>query len=242
MTALSMTPRRPATVPASGDVHVWTVELDAVTAPDDALTARLSQEELARADSFVFGAHRRRYLVSHAFLRSVLGECLGRRPAAIELGRTPRGKPVLAGGSDAALHFSLSHSGPIAACAVAREPVGVDIEPEQVIPEAPGIAARIFTAERLARWSVEPEPGRVRSLLVGWTQFEALAKAQGGGLIFPPAPIDLDGRTGRWQPVSDRGERWSVTAVQRADGTVLSVAVAGAPARLSVREWRPPLL
>jgi hypothetical protein len=33
-----------------------------------------------------------------------------------------------------------------------------------------------------------------------------------------------------------------VTAVQRADGTVLSVAVAGAPARLSVREWRPPLL
>ena len=78
-----MTPRRPATVPASGDVHVWTVELDAVTAPDDALTARLSQEELARADSFVFDAHRRRYLVSHAFLRSVLGECLGRRPAAI---------------------------------------------------------------------------------------------------------------------------------------------------------------
>lgn len=242
VTALSMDPPRPGAFPASGDVHVWTADLDAVTAPDEALAAHLSREELARAGSFVFRAHRRHYLVSHAFLRSVLGDCLGRRPAAIEVGRTARGKPLLTGGPDAALHFSLSHSGPVAACAVARESVGVDIEREQVIPEAAGIAARIFTAERLARWSAEPEPGRVLSLLVGWTQFEALAKAQGGGLVSPPAPIDFDGGTGRWQPVSDRGEHWSVTAVQPAEGTVLSVAIAGGPARLSVREWGPPQL
>src|SRR5512132_1889057 len=174
VTALSIASPMPAAFPASGDVHVWTADLDAVAAPDHALAAHLSREELARADSFVFGAHRRRYLVSHAFLRTVLGDCLGRPPAAIEVGRTAHGKPVLAGGPDAALHFSLSHSGPIAACAVARQAVGVDVEREQVIPEAAGIAARIFTAERLARWSAESEPGRMLSLLVGWTQFEAL--------------------------------------------------------------------
>jgi 4'-phosphopantetheinyl transferase len=237
-----MTLRTPAAFPARGVVHLWTADLDAVAAPDDALAAHLSQEELLRADSFVFRAHRRRYLVSHAFLRSVLGDCLGRRPAAIEVGRTAHGKPVLAAGPDAALHFSLSHSGPVAACAVAREAVGVDIERERAIPEAAEVASRIFTAERLARWSAGPEPDRVLSLLVGWTQFEALAKAQGGGLVSPPAPIDLDGCTDRWQPVRDRGERWSVTAVRPAEGTVLSVAIAGGPARLSMREWRPPQL
>jgi 4'-phosphopantetheinyl transferase len=237
-----MTLRTPAAFPARGVVHLWTADLDAVAAPDDALAAHLSQDELLRADSFVFRAHRRRYLVSHAFLRSVLGDCLGRRPAAIEVGRTAHGKPVLAAGPDAALHFSLSHSGPVAACAVAREAVGVDIEREREIPEAAEVASRIFTAERLARWSAGPEPGRVLSLIVGWTQFEALAKAQGGGLVSPPAPIDLDGCTDRWQPVRDRGERWSVAAVRPAEGTVLSVAVAGGPARLSMREWRPPQL
>jgi 4'-phosphopantetheinyl transferase len=225
----------------SGEVHVWTLDLDAVTAANEALALHLSRDELARAAGFVREVHRRRFLISHVFLRSVLGDYLGRQPAALEFGRTALGKPVLGGAAADRLHFSLSHSGSSAACAVAREPVGLDLEREQVIPEEAGVAERIFTPGRLARWRAEPAESRTRSLLMGWTRFEALAKAQGGGLVRPPGPIDLDGEPNAWQVIEDGSARWSVVALQPAGGIVLSVAVPRAPARLSVRQWHRKL-
>lgn len=239
MTTVGVPERKPAARPAQGEVHVWTADLDAVSVPDDVFAATLSPEELTRAQRFVFGVHRRRYLVAHAFLRTVLGDCLGRSPAAIVFGRTAEGKPILAAGAAGAVHFSLSHSGSVAACAVALVPVGVDVEREQAIPEAAGVAARIFTAKRLAEWSALPEPSRTLALLVAWTEFEALAKAQGGGLVHPPSPLELEGDTGRWHAVLDRGDGWSVCAVRPASGTVLGVAVRGGPARLALRGRRP---
>ena len=220
---------------------MWTLDVDAVTAANDALALQLSRDELARAGGFMLDVHRRRFLASHAFLRSVLGDYLGRPPAALDFGRTASGKPVLSGDAGARLHFSLSHSGSSAACAVAREPVGVDIEREQAIPEEAGVAARIFTPGRLTRWRAEPPERRTRSLLMGWTRFEALAKAQGGGLAHPPEPIDLDGEPDDWQTIDDRSGRWSVIALRPAGGIVLSVAVPRGPARLSVRHWHRKL-
>lgn len=225
----------------AGQVDVWTLDLDAVTATDDALALHLSDEERARAAGFVLGVHRRRFLASHVFLRSVLGDCLGLPPAALEFGRTALGKPVLDGGAGARLHFSLSHSGSSAACAVARGPVGVDLEREQAIPEEEGVAARIFTPERLARWRAEPADSRTRSLLIGWTRFEALAKAQGGGLVRPPEPIDLDGGPNDWHAIDGADGPWWIIALRPAAGIVLSVALPRAPARVSLRQWHRKL-
>jgi len=217
----------------SGAVHVAIIELDDVRCSDEVLAAHLSSEELARAAGFRLALHRRRFLVAHAFLRSVLGDRVGRPPAALQFARGVHGKPLLAGVDGPAPHFSLSHSGSMAACAVADEPVGVDLESAQSISEETAIAARIFSLGRQARWAAESAPRRAATLLVGWTQFEALAKAQGGGLVAPPAPIDLDADMNRWQPVVDGG-RWSVIALEPAAGSTMSVAVAGTPARLSV--------
>lgn len=221
----------------AGEVHVWTLDLDGVTASEERLAAHLSRDELVRAAGFRLELHRRRFLISHAFMRSVLGDYVGRQPASLEFGRAAHGKPLLLGEDGRwTPHFSLSHSGSMAACAVARQPVGVDFEREQAIPEEAGIAARIFSSDRQSRWAAEPAPSRAVSLLVGWTEFEALAKAQGGGLVSPPDPIDLDGGLNSWRPVLDRG-RWSVIAFQTTGGSVLSVAIAGGPGRLSVRDW-----
>ena len=43
-----------------------------------------------------------------------------------QVAKDERGKPYLAGYPD--IHISLSHSGRLAACAVAKKPVGVDVE------------------------------------------------------------------------------------------------------------------
>ena len=237
MTAPAAGPAVPAGAALeSGEVHVWTIDLDGVAVAEDVIAAHLSPEELARGAGFRLAVHRRRFLISHAFLRSVLGDYLDRHPAALRFGRAAQGKPLLIGEDGWAPHFSLSHSGSLAACAVAHQPVGVDLELDQPIAEEAGVAARIFSRDRQARWSAEPAPGRAVSLLVGWTQFEALAKAQGGGLVSPPEPIGLDGGMHSWRLVLDRG-RWSVMTLRAIGGSVLSVAIAGGPARLSVRDW-----
>lgn len=226
----------PALVISSGDVHVWLADLEGVSLPDEVLARGLSEQELARAAGFRHDMHRSRYLASHAFLRRVLARYMRLvatgATTVIEFEQTPSGKPVMAGPAAAGLHFSLSHAGTFAACAVAGREVGIDIEPELLMPEAPGIAERIFTPERLARWQSESGQSRAASLLVGWTQFEALAKAQGGGLIDPPARIATDSGCDRWNNVHDRGAVWSVVSFRPDNRAVVSVAVAGAPGRL----------
>ncbi len=227
----------PVLVISSGDVHVWLADLEGVSLPDDVLARSLSEQELARAAGFRHDMHRSRYLASHAFLRRVLARYVrsvgtGVAATGIEFERTPSGKPVMAGPAAAGLHFSLSHAGTFAACAVAGREVGIDIEPEQLMAEAPGIAERIFPPERLARWQGESGQSRAASLLVGWTQFEALAKAQGGGLIDPPARIAMDSGCDRWNSVHDHGAVWSVLSFRADNRAVVSVAVAGAPGRL----------
>jgi 4'-phosphopantetheinyl transferase len=223
-------------------VQLFTADLDAVDAPDEALLPLLSTDERGRAARFTQPAHRRRYLVAHVFLRSVLGRCVSMPPEAIGFDRTDRGKPVLRRAASAQLHFSLSHTEATAVCAVASREVGVDVEHQRSMAEEAGVAARIFTAGRLAAWKLEPDRRRAESLLVGWTQFEALAKAQGGGLLDPPRPIGLDGTVDQWHSVSERAADWSVITLRPDARTILSVSLRGGPASLSVETWwGPPL-
>ncbi len=86
------------------------------------------------------------------------------------------GKPYFEDGS---VHFSLSHCGNTAVCAVADSPVGVDIE---VVPKtAPlGIAKRFFTeADRVLIESADDAASVFCEL---WVQKEAIVKALGTGL------------------------------------------------------------
>ncbi len=84
--------------------------------------------------------------------------------------RTPLGKPVLKNRED--LHFSLSHAGHYAVCALSAQPVGVDVETHRCTP---AIARRFFHPEELHR--DDPE-----TLCRLWTAKEAFVKALGGGL------------------------------------------------------------
>ena len=85
----------------------------------------------------------------------------------------PWGKPLLADRDD--LHFSLSHSGHWAVCAICDTPVGVDVE---LLRCTLRIARRFFHPEELtATDSV--------FLTRLWTAKEAFVKALGRGLTIP---------------------------------------------------------
>ncbi|MGN0183582.1 MAG: 4'-phosphopantetheinyl transferase family protein [Aristaeellaceae bacterium] len=94
----------------------------------------------------------------------------------------PGGKPRFI---DSSLHFSLSHSGKLAAVLISDEPCGVDIE--LVRPE---VAARLRE-----RCLSDAERARDCDFFELWTKKECIAKLDGSGMRSHPSEIDtLDAR------------------------------------------------
>ena len=94
----------------------------------------------------------------------------------------PNGKPSFA---NSPLHFSLSHSGNLAAVLISEAPCGVDVE--QLRPE---VAARLK-----ARCLSDAERARDCDFFELWTKKECIAKLDGSGMTAHPGNIDtLDTR------------------------------------------------
>lgn len=110
---------------------------------------------------------------------SLLAEGLRMLGVAVlpELLFDPGGKPRFI---DSPLHFSLSHSGNLAAALISDEPCGVDVE--QLRPEV---------AERLrARCLSDGERARSCDFFEIWTRKECIAKLDGSGMRSHPSEID----------------------------------------------------
>ena len=101
-----------------------TTTFDAPGAYADAL-ARVSEERRKKALSFRFEKDRRVSLLAGLLLNDLLSE-RGLAERDMEYVTGPHGKPAFA--KEPGLHFSLAHSGLMAAAALAPFPVGVDIE------------------------------------------------------------------------------------------------------------------
>lgn len=89
----------------------------------------------------------------------------------------PQGKPAFA---DSHIHFSLAHSGSIAAALLSDAPCGVDVE--RIRPDA---------AERLRERCLSPrEQARKLDFFECWTKKECIGKRDGRGIDAHPARID----------------------------------------------------
>lgn len=159
---------------------VWRIDAEAPVPPDC-----LTEEDTARAAHFVRAEDRAASIAARAGLRAILGECLGERPRDLEFQLAPLGKPSLVGPAGAGLHFNLTHSHGLAALAVARFPVGVDIE--AVRPVEDDLAHAVFSPAELDEFARLPRAQRRLAFFLGWTRKEAVVKALGSGLH---APLD----------------------------------------------------
>jgi 4'-phosphopantetheinyl transferase len=168
----------------SGSVVLYTTTLDPPAERVDALRALLSADERARAASFRFPQHQRRFAVARGLLRELLGSALSLRPQEIELAEGSYGKPVLGGPLRAhPLRFNLSHSEELAVFALTLTgEIGVDVEHIRPLPDMWGLAARCFAPPELAALSRLPDDERVHGFFRAWTRKEAVIKADGAGL------------------------------------------------------------
>ena len=123
--------------------------------------------------------------VAHASVRLLLGLMLDVAPSELKFQRGSNGKPYLASPQNGldGLHFNLSHTQGAVAVAIAREPVGVDIEIQRDLPDFLEIAETVFADETVVAIANAAGCPQLRSIFYRhWTLGEALIKATGGGM------------------------------------------------------------
>lgn len=162
---------------ASSQIRIWFVSAAVDTEPLERL---LLPDELARARRYRFEADRRRSIVTRSALRTILGQALNADPREVPIVLGDNDKPRLASG---ALHFNATHSGDLAAIAIAETEVGVDAEVIRPMRDAIAIAERFFSPEEVTRLKgagdVDAEFFRI------WTMKEAIVKGIGSGITAP---------------------------------------------------------
>lgn len=163
----------------------------------------LSAEELEREQRFRFAHDRRRFVVTRAFVRTVLSRYAERTPDYWKFAADAYGRPNLLNrdGSMRDVYFNLSHTAGLIACALSSSgDIGADAENFRVRPIAPEIADHCFTAAEAAALRALPAEMRGEHFFHYWTLKEAYVKAKGRGLSIPLKGV------GFTLPPGDRGE------------------------------------
>jgi 4'-phosphopantetheinyl transferase len=176
------------------ELQVWYFPLVAPAGGLDHCLAVLSKEEKERANRFAFPHLRERYMVAHATLRRLLGDCLGASPRELKFDVADRGKPSLAG---MPVHFNLSHTHDAGLVAVTKlGDVGIDIERIDRKIDRQGIADRFFSAVEAAELASLPEPEQAEGFFNLWTRKEAWLKATGVGISEGLNKVEFNCRPG----------------------------------------------
>lgn len=222
----------------SSEIHVWVCHVGG--APPEALSrelADLEPAERSRADRMRPPADRARFVAAHAALKRLLSRYLALPPSDIELDAAPGGKPRLSPATlaktaaDLDLRFNLSHSGDLAAVAVSRRDVGVDLEREQPVRDWTALSAHVCSLEERQVLDRQADAAGIdRAFNRIWVRKEAFVKATGTGLAADLTGVTVLPLESPTAPVIGAaaagadGRRWSVHDIAVGPGYAGAVA------------------
>lgn len=219
---------------ASGRIDLWWVCLDDFTeAHRSRALSLLSADECERHDAFKVAPARTQFLAARALLRTTLSRYRNVAPDEWRFTANSHGRPAISRAPDnGALHFSVSHTDGLVACAVADFPeLGIDVECRgRDIPYGEMAPSVLAPAE--AEWfSHAPAASRAEQFLILWTLKEAYVKARGMGLSLPLNEVcfdvDVDRAHARFGGcIADDPERWNFGIIRPTSRHVLSIAAA----------------
>jgi len=212
--------------------------------------AMLDDEELARADRFLFAEDRDTFTAAHALARAVLSEATGHPTDFWRYAAAPLGKPALHPSCAVdGLRFNISHTRGMVACALARDDeLGVDVEAADRRTDF-RIADRFFAPEEAQLVAATAPDQRARLFFRFWTLKEAFIKATGEGLRRPLDsfsytldPVRIAFHPGREDmPRHDDPAAWQFAEMLAAPERPVALAVhrpASRPFRLDARDVR----
>jgi 4'-phosphopantetheinyl transferase len=201
----------------------------------------LSPDELERAERMVEPAAQR-FIASRTLLRTVLSSYLPAAPDEIDFStrcahcsNPDHGKPTIAlPRPTEPFSFSVSRTRGRVVVAVARQPVGVDVEVTRAREHLCGVARRLLSDRE--RDDTTTTNLSTEAFYRLWTGKEAYLKAIGMGMARALSDISLIGPDDRaWYHVDDAQRTdWSgaVLALETGDGYAASLAVMGGPVRV----------
>lgn len=167
-----------------GDVHVWVASVDVPDVDQQGYAELLCDSEKERASHFKFPKDRKRFVVSHGMLRTLIAKYLAVPNDFIVFATGVRGKPLLACPTNTGIHFNMSHSGDMAAFAFAvNREVGIDIEHTERSVDGRDIAERFFCEGEVKALDALSGDERMVGFYNCWTRKEAVIKAMGDGLF-----------------------------------------------------------
>ena len=227
---------------ATGEVHVWRVELEQPDHLLEKFRETLEEHELHRADRFHFEKHRRHFVAGRGALRQLLAQYLDTKPEAFRLSYGAYGKPLLDGEhKDSRLRFNMSHSHEVALFAFAEDrELGVDVEHIRADFASEDIARRFFSRREVETFNTLPQHDQVAAFFRCWTRKEAFIKVIGLGLSQPLDQFDVT--LVAEQPAAllwvsgDDASRWSLYDLEVGGDYAGALAVEGQVSR--IRCWR----
>ncbi|MBV8162987.1 MAG: 4'-phosphopantetheinyl transferase superfamily protein [Candidatus Eremiobacteraeota bacterium] len=222
-------PQRENMTVAGVDVHLWRLDLDALSEDQAEVDVTLSPDERERAERFRSAIDRRRWGAGRAALRRILSIYAGEQPSSIRFQYNEYGKPSLATANDALPLFNFSRAGGLALCATARcNALGIDV-----------VRTDASTYESLRRYCSSEERSALEKVAAGDRQSaviqlfaykEAYLKARGIGFSLEPDEVVIgDFLSGHAQLVRVTGEhdiaRWMLREVDAFSGHRAALAL-----------------
>jgi 4'-phosphopantetheinyl transferase len=220
-------------LPGPDEVHVWRAQISRFAVRD--CPPILSGYEQEKADRFRLTEDRRRFSVTRALLRIILGQYLDQAPSSLSFRYSDMGKPSLDIPIAAPpINFNVSHSGDFSLLAFsAGLDVGIDLEFLRIERDIIELARVIYPPEQYRRFLAMPEALRKDEFFWSWTRREALGKALGVGIS-----ITQDAYDGALAESSE----WSLCRIDVAADYVASLAARTRRLRVDLRDcasWPP---
>jgi len=188
--------------------RVWAFHADDYQACGDEWL--LNETERGRARGFWRSGDRARFVAGHVALRRLLGAYLSVPPKTVDLIRlpcplcgAPHGRPAVAGNS---IHFSISYAASLILIALARVPIGVDVE-ARVAPRIAGELGPLLHPREAAELHEQVGTEQAQAFTQAWTRKEAYLKGLGTGLARDPSADYLGATAGA--PTDPAG--WAVS-------------------------------
>lgn len=162
-----------------------TPEINITTFVKDGLSI-LSPEELDRYHQFYFEKDRLLYLSAHFLLRRALSSYSDLLPQQWLFKRGQFGKPFIANPGYEHLHFNLSHTDGLAACAIGTTShLGIDVERYDRVRDPVSVSTHFFTKREQKYILCDDELVQRKRFTTLWTVKESYIKLKGGGLSIP---------------------------------------------------------
>jgi 4'-phosphopantetheinyl transferase len=150
------------------------------------------------------------FAASHIATRLLLSHYLQCSPESIIYQKNEFGKPHIAF-PETTIHFNLSHSGSQTLIAIAKQPIGIDIEKIDSKINSELLMKRFFSKQESQHFLSLPLSEKTTHFYRLWTQKEALAKALGESVykILNTTSFDLPLKSDR-HIIQVNQQSWSI--------------------------------